>query len=314
MKALLLLITALLAYTTNAQTFKQKEVKRDVAGGTLYGTMLTPKNSNGTAIVFISGSGPTDRDGNSMLEGKNNSLKLLAEALGTQGYPSLRFDKRAIGKSMPGFPEKDLRFETYVDDVAEWVNWLKANNKDIKKVVIAGHSEGSLIGMLAAKKVSADGFISIAGAGAPGDTILKVQLESKLPPKLYDESAAALDSLAAGYEVKNPPLLLAALFRADVQPYLVSWFKYNPAAEIAKLSCPILIVQGLNDLQLFKHDAEALAKAAPKAQLLLLERVTHVLKEAGPSQAENIDTYRNENLPIAPELVKGCLEFLDTIK
>lgn len=43
MRAVLLLITILLAYTTNAQTFKQKEVKRDVAGGTLYGTMLTPK-------------------------------------------------------------------------------------------------------------------------------------------------------------------------------------------------------------------------------------------------------------------------------
>lgn len=311
-----ILVALLLVFTIegNAQTFKEKEVKRKVDGGELYGTMLNAKNGNGTAIVFISGSGPTDRDGNSGIEGKNNSLKMLAEELGKKGYSSLRVDKRAIGKSYPGYPEKDLRFDTYVNDITDWITWVKANNKDIKKIVIAGHSEGSLIGMLAAQKTNADGFISLAGTGVTGDSIVKLQLVDKLMPVQYEESAAALDSLADGHLVKKPPLYLMMLFRPSVQPYLISWLKYNPAVEIAKLTCPVLIVQGLNDLQVFKNDAEILAKANPKAEMVLLDKVTHTLKEAGPTRDENVATYSNPDLPLSIKLVDTVVAFLDKLK
>ncbi len=313
-KSAFLLLTLLLPIIVSAQSFKEKEVKRDVTGGTLYGTMLNAKNANGTVVVFISGSGPTDRDGNSMMEGKNNSLKMLAQELGNKGYSSLRVDKRGIAKSAPGIIETDLRLDTYVNDIVDWAAWVKANNKDVKKIVIAGHSEGSLIGMLAAQKLNADGFISLAGSGVAGDSIIKVQLETKVPSKIYEQSVIALDSLKAGHTVNTYPQILAALFRPSVQPYIISWIKYNPADEIVKLTCPIIILQGLNDLQVTKGDAETLAKSAPKAQLALVDKVTHTLKEAGPEYADNLETYKNEKIPLSPQVLSAVLNFLSSIK
>lgn len=310
MKTLLTFSALFLFLLTSAQTtFKEKEVKRSVAGGNLYGTMLTPKKANGVAVVFISGSGPTDRDGNSAIAGKNNSIKMLAAAIGAKGYASLRFDKRAIGKSMPGYKEDSLRFDTYINDVVEWVAWLR-RDKHVTKIVIVGHSEGSLLGMVAAQMVNADGFVSIAGAGFSADVILKQQLENQLPGKMYEQCVPVLDSLKAGYMVKNPPAALKSLFRPSVQPYLISWFKYNPAVEIAKLTCPVMILQGLNDLQVTQKDAESLWGAAPSARTVLMPKVTHVLKEAGETQAENLTTYANETLPLAPMVINNMLIFL----
>lgn len=313
MKKLFTALAILCVTVLAAQNFKEKEVKLKVQGGNLYGTLLTPQKANGTAVVFISGSGPTDRDGNSAIAGKNNAIKMLATELGNNGYTSLRFDKRGIGKSMPGYREDSMRFETYIKDVVAWAEWLK-KNKAVKKIVIAGHSEGSLIGMIAAQKLNADGFVSIAGAGFPADVILKTQLENQLTGKLYDDSVVALDSLKQGHLVKHPPAMLLMLFRPSVQPYLISWFKYDPSAEIAKLKCPILLLQGLNDLQITQKDAEALKAAAPTAKLMLIEGITHVLKKAGETQAENLATYSNPTLPVDSAVIIDMLIFLAAIK
>lgn len=52
------------------------------------------------------------------------------------------------------------------------------------------------------------------------------------------------DSLKAGKEVSNIPMGLMTLFRPSVQPYLISWYRYNPQEVIAKLRQPVLILQG----------------------------------------------------------------------
>ena len=66
-------------------------------------------------MLLIAGSGPTDRDGNSIAAGvKPANLKLIAEALAAGGVRSLRYDKRGVGKSAPAMVrEADLRFTTY---------------------------------------------------------------------------------------------------------------------------------------------------------------------------------------------------------
>ena len=147
--------------------------------GTMSGQLETPQGEGPFPLmVIIAGSGPTDRDGNSVaLPGKNNSLKMLAESLAAEGVASIRYDKRGVGKnaSLAG-KEEDLRFGHYIDDAAAWVQFAKTDER-FSKVGIIGHSEGSLIGMVAAEKTDADAFISIAGAGRPIDQILLEQLE-----------------------------------------------------------------------------------------------------------------------------------------
>jgi len=69
-----------------------------------------------------------------------------------------------------------------------------------------------------------------------------------------------------------------SLFRPSVQPYMISWFKYDPAAEIANLEVPVLILQGTTDLQVHVEDAKLLAKAKPDAKLRIFDGMNHVLK------------------------------------
>ena len=98
----------------------------------LHSSLLLPKEPGKAmpVVLLLSGSGPTDRNGNSpMLPGKNNSLQMLAEGLAENGIASLRYDKRGIGESAKAMvAESDLRFETYVDDAVAWCEQLRKDN------------------------------------------------------------------------------------------------------------------------------------------------------------------------------------------
>src|SRR5690606_28809096 len=117
--------------------------------GDISGTLTIPDHVHTSPVVLIiAGSGPTDRDGNSTFGVQTNAYKMLAEGLAQNGISSLRFDKRGIGKSqMAGAKEIDLRFETYIDDVVSWISLLKADDR-FSKIILLGHSEGSLIGIM----------------------------------------------------------------------------------------------------------------------------------------------------------------------
>src|SRR5665213_2938005 len=120
--------------------------------GDLAGTLEYGGSGMGVPVVLIiAGSGPTDRDGNNpLLPGKNDSNKLLAQGLLARGVASLRYDKRGIAASAQAMrAESDLRFDDYVDDAVGWIGNLRTS-KRFTRIVVAGHSEGSLIGMLAA--------------------------------------------------------------------------------------------------------------------------------------------------------------------
>ncbi|PIE57908.1 MAG: hypothetical protein CSA33_05435 [Desulfobulbus propionicus] len=86
------------------------------------GSLLVPEEGAGIPVaLIIAGSGPTDRDGNNPGM-KNNSLKLLANELLKNGIASLRYDKRAIGKSREaGLKEIDLRFEKHIEVTKGWI-------------------------------------------------------------------------------------------------------------------------------------------------------------------------------------------------
>ncbi len=281
--------------------------------GTLNGTLLAFKSRKAVPlVVIIAGSGPTDRNGNNPMM-KNNSLKYLAETLAGQGIASFRYDKRGVGASAKAMVKEDsLTFETYINDAVAWMTFLKKDRR-FSKIIVAGHSEGALIGMVAAAKAKADGYISIAGAGKPAAQTIRTQLKSQ-PEAIRAEAGKILDSLQAGKLVAQPNPMFAALFRPSVQPYLVSWFKYDPAVEIGKLAVPMLVVQGTTDVQVGVDDAKLLAAAAPSATLVLVEGMNHILKEAEADFQKNIATYTNPALPLKPELAAYLQGFLKQFK
>src|SRR5262249_36262429 len=186
----------------------------------------------------------------------NNSLKYLAEGLATQGIASVRYDKRGVAESKKAAArEADLRFETYIDDAVLWGKQLRAD-KRFSTLIVIGHSEGSLIGMIAAQKMNADAFVSIAGVGRPAPQALLDQLKGKLPADLQSQAEIITKSLSEGKAVEDFPPALGPLFRRSVQPYLISYFKYDPSKEIAKLSIAVLIAQGTTDIQVNSPEAK----------------------------------------------------------
>ena len=270
------------------------------------GTLLSPKGENQPPLaILIAGSGPTDRDGN-QAQLKNNSLKYLAEGLAQKGIATFRYDKRVIAQiNKATVQEEKMTFEDEVNDALLVVNHFKDK---YKKIILIGHSEGALVGLLVAQKVVVSKFVSISGAGNSSATLIEEQI-GKNAPQLKEESQKIISQLRKGELVDNISPYLAPVFRKSVQPYLISWFKYEPTKEIAKLQIPILIVQGTNDLQVEDKEAQLLKEAQPKAQLLLIEGMNHVLKKVKTLE-ENQQSYLNPDLPISGELVEGIASFI----
>lgn len=290
----------------------EQPISLDAGGGTLAGTLHLPAGAGKAPVVLIiAGSGPTDRDGNNpAFPGPNNSLKLLAEALGRAGFASVRYDKRGIGASRAGAPDESaLRFDTYVEDATAWIAKLKADPR-FGPVAVIGHSEGALIGMLAAERAGAAAYVSLAGVAEGPGAILRKQLAGKLPPALAADNERILASLEQGKPAAEVPPALAALYRPSIQPYLISWMAYVPSRRIAALRMPVLIVQGTTDIQVGVEQAEALKAARPDAGLAVIPGMNHVLKEVPADPQRQMASYGDPALPLHPQLAGALTGFL----
>jgi pimeloyl-ACP methyl ester carboxylesterase len=300
------------ASNANGEAFTERDVKLDTKTGTLWGTLTSPSaNPSGPVALIIPGSGPTDRDGNGPTI-HPDTLKLLAHGLAEQGIGSVRIDKRGIGESRAAMTsEADLRFETYANDVHDWVALVRdLTHQDC--VWLIGHSEGALVAEVAAQDTNGVcGLVLISGAGRKAGDVLREQLTARLSDPLKTEALNTIAELEAGRTIPNPPAELAALFRPSVQPYLISWLPLDPAQILATLKLPVLIVQGTSDLQVSVADARRLAAARPDARLVIMPDVNHVLKIAALAHpGENIATYSLPALPLAPGLVDTIAQFM----
>jgi len=283
--------------------------------GTIYGSLMTPaSSSSGAVVLIIAGSGPTDRNCNQSGI-HTDAYLLLAKALAQRGVASVRYDKRGVAASAAAATsESDLRFETYISDAQAWIRRLRPDGR-FKRVIIAGHSEGSLIGMIAARNERADAFASLEGAAFPAAEIIRTQFEEQLSP--YPDLKAANDrilkTLSAGQTTSDVPPQLLALYRPSVQPYLISWFRYDPRVEIAKLSCPVTIVQGTADLQVSLANGRALHDALPRSRLVVVPEMSHVLKDTSSDSlsVQQSTVYADPRLPIDTAVVRAISDLSD---
>jgi uncharacterized protein len=294
-----------------AQGLKADTVLLSTPTGSLEAILNYPAGASKPTpvVLLLAGSGPTDRDGNSPSGIKTNMYKLLADALGAKGIATLRPDKRGVARNLKTVQkEEDLLFDSYIEDAAGWVSWLRKDPR-FSKIIVVGHSEGSLVGMIAAQRSTADGYVSLAGGGTNIADVLKEQLKT-LPDSLRKPAYEGLDLLRRGEKVSNPPKMLMSLFRPSVQPFLISWMKYDPAQEIKRLTIPILIVQGTTDIQVGLSDSQKLATAVPRATYAEISGMNHVLKDAPLNRADNIATYSKPTLPLSGALIETLTKFL----
>ncbi len=300
-----LLFVTLFSFAQNSQ-----EVEVVVQGDTLRGVLDLPAEKVKQVILLLPGSGPTDRDGNNP-QMKSNAYLQLSEELQKGGVGVLRIDKRGIGKStVKNFNERSLRFETFVLDAIEWAKWLRSLGYE---VIIAGHSEGSTIGILASQKVPVKGFISLAGPGRSAGEILQEQI-GKQPKEIQEMALPILATLRTGTQVSDVHPFMMSLFRPSVQPYLISWMAVDPAEEISKLSMPVLVLQGDRDLQVRVEDAKILANRSKKSKIVILKGVNHVLKKTGKDRESNMKSYADPSHRIDLSVAREILSWLGSIR
>ncbi|HTA40404.1 MAG TPA: alpha/beta fold hydrolase, partial [Candidatus Acidoferrales bacterium] len=159
-------------------TFTQEPVAIDVGTAHLAGTLVVPSGVGPFPVALIvAGSGPTDRDGNGY-HMKTDAYRLLAEDLAARGIATLRYDKRGAGSSTTTVSESNLRFDDLVDDALAFAKLLQKDRR-FSSVSIIGHSEGSLIAILAAQHdAGVKSIVSLEGAGQDGATIVDEQVSA----------------------------------------------------------------------------------------------------------------------------------------
>ncbi|MFD2516700.1 alpha/beta hydrolase family protein [Salinimicrobium flavum] len=272
------------------------------------GTLLTPATETSAPLVLlIQGSGPTDRNGNQSFM-KNDSFKKLANELAREGIASFRFDKRILHMSKLGIKEEDIRFENFIEDASSAVDHFRTENR-FSKVIILGHSQGSLVGMVVAKEKKADAFISIAGASKTIDSIITSQVALQMP-SLSENVEQSFRDLRESGSSRNYDPMLEMIFRPSVQPFILSWMKYDPKEKITDLDMPLLLINGTKDLQISEQEAQSLKRANPDAELLLIENMNHVLRNISGSELENSKSYNEPGLPLHPQLTPAIVEFI----
>jgi pimeloyl-ACP methyl ester carboxylesterase len=314
MKDLIIAVTASCGVAAALAAPVESPIEAPGPNGALRGTLLAPASGHGPVILIIPGSGPTDRDGNSPAGILASPYRLLAEGLAARGVTSVRIDKRGMfGSSAATADANAVTIPDYVADVQSWIRVIRQRTK-ASCIWLLGHSEGGLIAMAAAKNPDVCGLLLAAAPGRPLAEILREQLKANpANAPLLDQALPAIDALQAGKRVDtanmNPALL--PLFRPQVQGFLISAFSFDPRQLLAGYARPVLILQGQRDLQVREADAQALKQADPKATLVLLPDVNHVLKSVSSDDvAANIATYANSSLPLAPAVVQTISDFL----
>ncbi len=246
------------------------------AGGVVLAGTLTLPAGDGPfpAAILISGSGPQDRD--ETLFGHKPFL-VIADYLTRRGIAVLRYDDRGVGGSRGDFAAATSA--DFASDARAAAAFLR-QRPEIRADAVGfiGHSEGGLVGPLAARDDPHIAYlVLLAGPGLPGIELLQAQnaflLESQgrgdaeiarlqaVNGRILEAVAAAPDAgaaRAAAGAILDPETRAAlGLSEAAAEKMVAQlaspWFRYflrtDPAAILASIDIPVLALNGALDRQ-----------------------------------------------------------------
>jgi uncharacterized protein len=287
-----------------------EEVSWTMGDTVVAATVTRPNDTNKhPAIVFVAGSGPTDRDWTSpLLPGTNGSARLLAEGLAKKGFVSIRYDKRVAGpnapKNMPFLVGK-ISMESHLDELAGAVNLIVARPEvNPQQVYVFGNSEGT-IHALNYQLTREPKFAGLILQGAPGRNLADVtrgQIEAQVASLANGkEIMAGYDKLMADFLAGKPfepdPTvpeglnnLIQGLSAPINLPFTREFFTLDAAPWLARVTAPTLVVIGKKDIQIdYQLDGQPLENAVKNMNNVSFaypENTNHVMKlETRPRSA-----------------------------
>jgi len=313
---ILLLVAALtlqLADTAPPATAVESPYTIRNAGLELGGTLTTPRNvaARVPVVVIIAGSGPTDRNGNSMMGIRPNSYAQLAWRLAERGIASLRYDKRSLPWTKGTVDIANLSLEDFAADARAAADSL-ARDARFSRVLLLGHSEGSSLALIAARSgPPVSGVISVSGLGRSLGVVLREQLARQFDSASMVRYDTAMAQYLRGETPADIPPPMAILFVPINQHFMKSLASFDASAAIGAVRQPVLIVQGGQDLQVTVADAERLHSAKPDAQLVVIPQANHVLKQTSATTLQGqMPTYQDPTVPIMPEVVNAIADWI----
>ena len=282
--------------------------------GDLSGT-LVDAGPKAPVVLIVPGSGPTDRDGNNPLGVTAAPYRLLAEGLVTKGVSTVRIDKRGMFGSKAAIADANaVTIDEYAEDVQSWVQAIR-EHQAVPCVWVLGHSEGGVIALVAAQRAEhVCGIILVASPGRKIGDILREQFRANpANAPVLDDAMLAISKLEKGERVDISAMhpALQGLFAPAIQPFLINFMTKDPAKLAADVAKPVLIISGGRDLQITAADAEALAAAQPKAKVVTIPSMNHVLKDVvTDDRAANVGTYADPSVPVNAMLVEEIARFV----
>jgi len=316
-----------------------QEVNWKIDETTVYGTITRPDdNKTHPAILFIAGSGPTDRDWNSpILPGTSGSGKLLAEALASKGFLTLRYDKRVSGPhAQDNFPYLigKISMQSHLDEVQGAVNLL-LSRKDVdpNHIFVLTSSEGAVHALNYQRQAENSRFSRLVLTGPPGRTIaevFKTQVQamcSSLPnsDRLMQLYEKAVSDFEAGRPVEPDPALpddvkqaLLSLSTPANQPFARELWNTDISPWLRNTNEPVLVVIGKKDIQVdYELDGgrlEDACKGKTNIAFVYPENANHVLKyeEKPRSQLGPTDslTYNADGRILDKDTLKAIVDWL----
>jgi len=282
------------------------EIEIATEKGTLYGTLAKADGRKDEVVVLIAGSGPTDRDNNSLiLSGKMDGFLQLSHALNQEGYSVFRYDKRVAGKSRDSFGPHDMVFDDFVEDAILVVEEMQKNGYE--KIHLVGHSQGALVAIRVAQEKSVASVTHLCGPSKHIDETFLRQLEI-LPKDLYEEAVEHFDTVRRGQEIGLVSEELEPYFSDRTAPFLLNWMQYNPVEEAKAVQAPILFLAGGQDTQVLAEDLEDFQAVLENETYQVIPNMNHVLKSV-QSDRENQATYQDPSFPVDPILVETLANF-----
>jgi hypothetical protein len=258
-----------------------REVEVSVGPLALRGTLVLPLNASGSpvpGVVFVAGSGPSDRD-ETVLGVK--PFRDLALGLAVRGVASLRFDKRTFAhpESFKG-GSVSVESETIEDAIAA-VGVLRARPEvDAERLVVLGHSLGALLAPeIAARAGGVSALVLLAAPGRPLPDLILEQLRGRgAKPGELDALEAKVRALPT-LTPTEPVLGVPAAYWQDLA-------KRNEFAAARALGRPVLLLRGTEDHQVAAVDQERwiqeLTDRVP-LESASLPGLTHLFTQQGAS-------------------------------
>ena len=279
----------------------------------LAATLTVPRGVTGRVpvAVIVAGSGPTDRNGNSVMGIRPNSYAQLAWRLAERGIATLRYDKRGIPGTQGTFDIRTMTLEDFAGDARAAAESL-ARDSRFSRVVLIGHSEGASLALLAARQgAPIAGVVHVSGLGRPLTAVMREQLSRQFDSTTLARYDTAMRHYLQGEQPADVPPQLAMLFVPVNQTFMRSLAAFDAPAAIRAVRQPVLIVQGETDLQATVADAERLHAARPEARLILIPATNHVLKHvADTTLAGQMGTYQNPSVPIVADVVAAIADWI----